>query len=113
MTFLSNSVCAQTKTDSIKVWGNCMMCKQRIEQAAAAHGVASVLWNVKSKSLTISYNPKKIKLDDIQKNISAAGHDTQKFVANETAYNNLPECCRFERTGLKKATIQSTVKQKD
>ena len=48
-----------TKT-SFKVWGNCDMCKKRIEKAAKTDGVKSAVWNEESKIITISFAPAKI-----------------------------------------------------
>lgn len=86
-----------TKTDTVKVLGNCSMCKMRIERAAMVAGVSSASWNGRTKVLTITYNPSQIKNEDIQKRIAAAGHDTEKYRATDKAYNSLPGCCQYER----------------
>ena len=87
------------KTQTIKVYGECSMCKKRIESAAAkADGVNFVSWNEDSKLLTIKYSIfKKDIAENVQKNISAAGYDTEKLTADNTAYNKLPECCHYQR----------------
>jgi copper chaperone CopZ len=85
-----------TKT-SFKVWGNCDQCKKRIEKAAKTDGVKSAVWNEDTKVITVTFNPGKISLDDIQKNIAKAGYDTEKFKAEETDYKNLPKCCQYDR----------------
>ncbi|MDD4632200.1 MAG: copper chaperone, partial [Proteiniphilum sp.] len=33
--------------------------------------------------------------DDIAKAVAKAGHDTDKFKADQAAYNALPECCKY------------------
>lgn len=86
-----------TKTESFKVWGNCEMCKARIEKAAKVDGVTKANWNDETKMLTIVYNPSKVTNEDVQKNVAAAGHDTEKFKADEKAYTKLPGCCKFDR----------------
>ena len=88
---------ASSKTDTIKVSGNCDMCKTRIEKAAKIEGVSKAEWNHKTKLLTLQYNPLKVKSDDIQKKIAAAGHDTEKFKADDKVYNSLPGCCKYDR----------------
>ncbi len=88
---------ATTKTETIKVWGNCDMCKSRIENAANVEGVSKAVWNVKTKMLTLVYNPTKVKSDDIQKKIAAVGHDTEKFKASNNTYKSLPGCCQYNR----------------
>jgi periplasmic mercuric ion binding protein len=84
-----------TKTESIKVWGNCDMCKSRIEKAAKIQGVSKAEWNDATKVLTLVYDPSKVKSDDIQKKVAAVGHDTEKFKATDKAYNSLPGCCKY------------------
>jgi len=86
---------AVTKTEIIKVSGNCETCKARIEKAAKITGVSKADWSVKTKMLTLSYDPSKVKSDDVQKKIAAAGHDTPKFKANDKVYNSLPGCCKY------------------
>jgi copper chaperone CopZ len=66
------------KTEQFKVSGNCEMCKARIEKAAKVDGVSKAEWNVKTKVLTIVYNPAKVSSETIQKKIAAVGHDTPK-----------------------------------
>ena len=92
-----HSKMAMTKTEAVKVWGNCEMCKARIEKAAKTEGVSKAEWNQKTKVLTLVYNPSKVKNEDIQKKISAVGHDTEKFRADDKIFNSLPGCCKFER----------------
>lgn len=84
-----------TITDSIKVSGNCDMCKTRIEKAAKIDGVSKVEWNQKTKVLTLVYDPAKVKNEDVQKKIASVGYDTPKFKADDKTYNNLPGCCKY------------------
>jgi periplasmic mercuric ion binding protein len=86
---------AIAKTETIKVMGNCEMCKSRIEKAAKIDGVNKAEWNKDSKVLMLAYDPSVIKSDDILKRIAAAGHDTEKFKADSKAYNSLPSCCKY------------------
>jgi len=84
-----------TKTESIKVSGNCGMCKERIEKAAKVDGVTKADWDKTTKILTLVYNPAVVKSDDIQKKIAAVGHDTEKFKADDKTYNSLHSCCKY------------------
>jgi copper chaperone CopZ len=86
---------ALSKTETIKVSGNCEMCRTRIEKAAKVEGVTKANWNVKTKVLTLVYNPSKVKMDDIQKKIAAVGHDTPKYKATDKGYKALPGCCKY------------------
>jgi periplasmic mercuric ion binding protein len=84
-----------TKTEVIKVSGNCGMCKERIETAAKVDGVSQAEWNKDTKKLTLVYNPSKVRSEDVQKKIASAGHDTEKFKADDKSYNSLPGCCKY------------------
>ena len=84
-------------TDIILVYGNCGMCKNRIEGSLkVVEGVHSVEWDVETKVLTIKYNNEIISKDDIKKITAKAGHDTDKFVADSEVYNKFPICCQYE-----------------
>jgi Cu(I)/Ag(I) efflux system membrane fusion protein len=83
---------------TIKVSGNCDMCKERIETAAkSVSGVSSVDWSTDTKMLHVQFDGTKTSLDKIQKAIAKAGHDTEKYKAGDAAYNELPECCRYRK----------------
>jgi mercuric ion binding protein len=104
LAFTSMSVFAQTKTDSFKVYGNCGMCKNRIEKALKLDGVTSAAWDVDTKIIAVTYDSAKITNDDIQKKIAAVGHDTDKYSADDKVYKKLPGCCLYDR---KKANKES------
>jgi periplasmic mercuric ion binding protein len=91
-----HSKMSATKTETIKVLGNCESCQARIEKAAKVPGVTKASWNMKTKMLTLVYNPSKVKSEDVLKKIAAAGHDAGKFKANSKAYNALPSCCKYK-----------------
>ncbi len=88
---------ATTKTETIKVAGNCGMCKDRIEKAATAAGVSKANWDTKTHLLAVTYSPSKTSSEEIQKKIAAVGHDTEKVKATDNAYASLPSCCKYKR----------------
>ena len=90
-----HSKMAMTKTETIKVSGKCESCKARIEKTAKVDGVTKAEWSVKTKMLTLVYNPMKVKSNDVQKSLAAVGHDTPKYKATVKAYNALPGCCKY------------------
>ncbi len=92
-----HSKMASTKTETIKVSGNCDMCKSRIEKAAKIDGVSKAEWSDKTKVLTLVYDSSKVKSDDVQKKIAAVGHDTEKFKAESNVYDKLPGCCKYRK----------------
>jgi len=83
------------KTKTFKVAGKCDMCKTRIEKTAKIEGVGKAEWNKETNMLTLVYTPAKVKSDDVLKKIAIAGHDSEKFKADDKTYNSLPGCCKY------------------
>ena len=99
--FSFNTSFAQTaKTETIKVWGNCGMCKTTIEKAAKKAGAKTANWNEDSKELKITYAVNKTSSVKIQEAIAKSGYDTQDFTAVKSAYDNLHGCCKYDRKEL-------------
>ena len=99
--FFATIVYAQEKTDTIKVSGECGMCKNRIQKALKLEGITSAKWDTETKLLTVTYNPTTITNDELQMNVVAVGHDTEKYKADDAVYNKLPGCCQYERKAVK------------
>ena len=97
---LSGIAIAQTPT-TLKVSGNCGMCKKNIEKAAKNAGATSASWDKVSKVLTFSFDATKTSTDKIETSIAAAGYDTEHKEANAEAYKKLEECCQYERKAKK------------
>ena len=89
---------AQTKTETLKVSGECGSCKKKIETAAKKAGASYAVWDVDSKELTIKYNSTSTNSAKIQKSIATVGYDTPDYKATNEAYNKLDKCCQYERT---------------
>ena len=102
------TVVAQTeKKEKFEVAGNCGMCKDRIETAAnSVEGVSSAEWNRETKLLEVSYDSSRVNIHKIHMAVADAGHDTKMLKANDIAYNNLPDCCKYERSNGKEAYIE-------
>jgi len=96
---VSNTMFAQDSlTDSLKVYGNCNMCKANIEGALKKKdGVLSKNWAKETKILTVTYNPSKTTIQQIGQKIADAGYDNQYATASNSAYFNLHTCCQYER----------------
>lgn len=86
-----------TKSENIKVLGNCDLCKVRIEKAAKIDGVSKAEWNKDTKILVTVYDPSKVTGEAIQKKVAAAGYDTEKFKGDDKAYSKLDPCCQYAR----------------
>ncbi len=90
------------KTETIKVYGNCDMCKDRIEKAArSVDGVTAADWNKETKMLKVSFNESKADSKKIQKAVAKAGHDTKLEKAPDAVYAALPQCCQYKRASKK------------
>ena len=86
------------KTETVKIYGNCGMCKATIEKAGNLKKIALVDWDKEGKMATITYNSKKTTQTDILKRIALAGYDSDLFLAPDNAYNGLMDCCKYDRT---------------
>ena len=87
-------------TMAFKVFGNCEMCKERIEKAAKVNGVIKANWDIDTKLLTLLVNGSIFNLDKVHHRIAEAGHDTEKEKASDVTYNELPECCHYRKKEL-------------
>jgi mercuric ion binding protein len=99
-----NTKTEQTTTNKVAstetifgVRGNCGMCKNTIEKAAnGIDGVTSAKWDKLRKQINVSYDESKTNLDAIHKAIANSGYDTDKVMGSESAYENLPACCKYD-----------------
>jgi mercuric ion binding protein len=82
-------------TADIKVYGNCGMCKERIEAALDTKGVKQAKWDPTTKNLNVVYVPTKISEQQICDLVAAVGHDTDKSKAKDEVYAKLPFCCLY------------------
>jgi mercuric ion binding protein len=87
--------------ENITVYGNCGMCKARIEKAAVKAGAATADWNDETKILAVTFSESKTMVDTIEKAIAAVGHDTKNYSASDEVYNKLHGCCKYERKSVK------------
>jgi hypothetical protein len=104
--FISLASFAQNKTvkANIKVFGNCGMCKERIETSLDHKGIKQAIWDVKKKELAVVYVSSKITEQQIHELVAAAGHDTDKVKAKDETYSDLPFCCLYrdhDHSGMK------------
>jgi hypothetical protein len=83
------------KETEFKVFGNCSTCKNRIEKALKISEVKFARWNAKTKMLSVAYLSPAITVDSLQHRLAAVGHDTEKFSAADSVYNQLPSCCLY------------------
>jgi hypothetical protein len=97
---LATACNAQTKnqkTETVKIYGNCGMCKSTIEKAGNIKNQSNIDWNKETKMATISYDSLKTSKEDILKRIALAGYDSDTFLAPDDTYAILPSCCQYDR----------------
>jgi copper chaperone CopZ len=94
---ITNTFAGGGQTEKFKVWGNCGMCKKTIEKSLKIEGVKKASWDVKSKEITVSFDPKKTNLKTIQSAVCAAGYDNDGCKGNDAAYEKLHSCCKYNR----------------
>ena len=107
--FSTTTYAQQTVKETIKVWGNCGMCKKTIEKAAKEAGAKSASWSEETHSLSVSYSNKKTSSAKIQESIARTGYDTQDLTADSKAYDNLHGCCQYERKASDAANTNTKV----
>lgn len=93
----TNAQIKNSKTESVKIYGNCEMCKKTIEASGNLKKIAKVDWNKDSKIAAITYDNTKTNQDEILKRIALAGYDSDKFLAPDDVYSKLAGCCQYER----------------
>jgi copper chaperone CopZ len=86
-----------SKTSTVKIYGNCGMCESAIEKAGNVKKVTTVEWNKDSKMATLTYDSVKTNQDEILRRIALAGYDSEHFFAPDEAYAKLPACCHYDR----------------
>lgn len=94
--FVACNAIANGKTDSFKVYGNCGMCKKTIEKALKAEGIEGN-WDKKTKMITVKYDSAKYTLQQVKEIICKAGYDNDGCRGDDKAYENLHECCKYDR----------------
>ena len=98
LTFLTTGLYAQNKKDeTIKITTSavCGSCKDRIEKGlSATKGIKSASLDEETKIVTVVYAAAKTNPDEIRKAISKIGYNADDVVADKTAYDKLPKCCK-------------------
>lgn len=96
-------------TETVKIYGNCGICKTTIEKAGNVKNEASIEWNVDSKMATLSYDKQKTTKNDILKRIALAGYDSDSFYAPDDVYAKLPACCQYDRAKKTTDAVSDTI----
>lgn len=84
-------------TVSFAVEANCGDCKNRIENSLDKKGVYKAIFNLDSKILTVTYDPRKLEEIQLHNMVAMVGHDTEKVKASNVVYESLPDCCKYRQ----------------
>ena len=84
---------------SIGVKGNCGMCKSTIEKAVKGLDfVENAEWGIKTKILDVEFiDSVNFDLETLNSVINKSGYETMNTTADQTAYDALPMCCKYDR----------------
>jgi len=107
LSIVSNAQIKNAKTETVKIFGNCGMCKTKIEKAGNLKNIAQVDWNEDTKMATLTYDESKTNQDEILKRIALVGYDSEKFLAPDKVYSNLQGCCQYDREAKVPVTVDA------
>ena len=84
---------------SIGVKGNCGMCKSTIEKAVKGLDfVKNAEWGISTKILDVEFiDSVNFDLEALNSAINQSGYETMNSTADQTAYDALPRCCKYDR----------------
>ena len=93
-------ISTSTQSDySIGVKGNCGMCKTTIEKAVKGLDfVENAEWGIQTKILDVEFSDSSIfDLEKLNIAITESGYETMSSTANQSSYDALPGCCKYDR----------------
>ncbi len=93
-------ISTSTQSDySIGVKGNCGMCKTTIEKAVKdLDFVENTEWGIQTKILDVEFSDSSIfDLEKLNIAITESGYETMSSTANQSSYDALPGCCKYDR----------------
>lgn len=80
----------------VEVYGNCDMCKKRIEKAAySVAGVKSAVWHQDHQDMHLIIDENKCTVEDVKAAVAKSGHDTKDVKAKDEEYAKLHSCCQY------------------
>lgn len=110
-TVSANAQIKNKKTETVKIFGNCEMCKANIEKAGNIKKTSEVIWDQDSRMATLTFDASKTNTDEILKRIALEGYDSDKFLAPDSKYNTLHACCKYDRDAKQEVAMEPLDKQ--
>lgn len=106
-------VFAKNKSEKFLVNGKCEMCEKRIEMAAlSVDDVSKADWSKETKMMEVTLSDSKTDVHKVEMAIAKVGHDTKMHKANDETYNELPSCCKYDRSVLEAPKEQKRYEHK-
>lgn len=85
----------KTETVVIQTSAECDECKERIEGALNyTKGIKFAELDLLSRKLTVKFKNDVISLAEIKKQVSLLGYNADEVLADSTAFEKLPACCK-------------------
>jgi len=107
-----NAQINNSKTESVKIYGNCGMCETTIEKAGNVKKIAKVDWDESTQIATLTYDSEKTTRSEILKRIALAGYDNDEFLAPDDVYTSLHGCCQYDRVKKVESEEKSSAPEK-
>ncbi len=104
-----NAQLNNSKTESVKIYGNCEMCESTIEKAGNVKKIAKVDWDKETQMATFTYDSEKTNRNEILKRIALAGFDSDEYLAPDDVYASLPDCCQYDRVNKEVTKVKSSI----
>ncbi len=100
------------KKERVYVFGNCNMCKKRIEKSVFRKKVSSGIWNQGTKMLEVNFDSSKTNVQKLMIKVADGGYDNRLYFAPDEIYAKLPECCKYIRPFRKELFFIDTILDK-
>jgi copper chaperone CopZ len=76
----------------------CGSCEKIVKKALyASDAVQDVKVDLDKKIIEVRYRPQQTNVETLEQLIADAGYDANDRKRDPTAYENLPECCKFDK----------------
>jgi hypothetical protein len=87
--------CNSTEAITFTAKGCCPTCEKFILESLQIDEVKSAQWDQHSEKVTLRFYTNKITAEQLQRTVAMAGYDTDLFVATDSVYLALPQCCQY------------------
>ncbi len=87
--------CKSIEKVSFTAMGCCPMCETVIINAVSSEEIKSASWHQFDQVLTVEFFKGETTSSELQKKVSLAGFDTDLYLAPDSIYYAMPECCRY------------------